>query len=405
MRRITFVFTLMLLLAANLVLGQEVQTSGRLTNSVYVYEAPDAPGSSELVKTTRIYQFLRLDAGIKEYNSLTLHVAGRALTDVDQTLDERDRFHAYRLSLSAKGLFNNLMDVEVGRQFLHPGITFGSIDGANVKLYPMKNLAVQLFGGVESHLSHSLKVYYRADAAVYGGSAMYRNLYDTDLQLAYLQKQTSNDVQWQIAALNLTNRSLDDFLFKGQFHYDMVNSRLHRAYVATNWSGIEKLQIGLFFKQQYPQIYGDSFFQIFDIKQYTQAGLNASYELFDGYYLNAGLQHVMIEDASGQRITANISDEHGSIGAVYEMGDLGDQVGAMAAYGYSFLNDFTASVSVDYSRYRFEEIYDYENQLANALRLTYEYNRHLRVDAEYQWISNQLTDSDQRFLNHIHLIW
>ena len=56
-------------------------------------------------------------------------------------------------------------------------------------------------------------------------------------------------------------------------------------------------------------------------------------------------------------------------------------------------------------RYRFEEIYAYENQLANALRLTYAYSQHWKTDLEYQLLNNKFKDTDHRVLNHIHFIW
>ena len=90
---------------------------------------------------------------------------------------------------------------------------------------------------------------------------------------------------------------------------------------------------------------------------------------------------------------------------VYETGDLGDQAGIVLDYGYEFFPGFIASLSIDYSRYRFEEIYDYESQLANALRAVYKFSKHWRVDLEYQLLNNRFKESDHRVLNHIHFVW
>jgi hypothetical protein len=60
-----------------------------------------------------------------------------------------------------------------------------------------------------------------------------------------------------------------------------------------------------------------------------------------------------------------------------------------------------ASLNIDYSRYRTETIYEFENQLANAVRLSYKFQRHWTVDLEYQWLTNRFKDQDSRILNYI----
>jgi hypothetical protein len=90
---------------------------------------------------------------------------------------------------------------------------------------------------------------------------------------------------------------------------------------------------------------------------------------------------------------------------VYETGDLGDELGFLINYGYEFLPGLIGSLSIDYMRYRLGELYDYQDQIGNALRATYSFADHWRVAAEYQLINNMYSNYDQRFLNHIHYIW
>ncbi len=90
---------------------------------------------------------------------------------------------------------------------------------------------------------------------------------------------------------------------------------------------------------------------------------------------------------------------------VYESGYAGDQIGLMFDYAYPVMDKLLASIYLDYSKYRTEEIYEYDNQLANAVRLSYKLNRHLAIDVEYQWLTNRYKDQDSRFLNHISYIW
>jgi hypothetical protein len=293
----------------------------------------------------------------------------------------------------------------VGRIFYHPGITFGSLDGANLTLKPMQNLQVQLYGGIESHLLRSYKLNEFDDAAVYGGSLKYFNLYQTDLQLSYLQKNNASNIQWQIVGLNVSNYTLPTWKFLLQVHYDYAKSRLHRLYFSTRFSPSKKFYLNVNLKQQHPQVYADSYYNIFDLEEYRQAALGGTYYLTDSYSVSANYHLLMLEEDQGHRFIASVNNSNGSVGLVYETGDLGDQLGFLINYGYEFMPGLIGSVSIDYMRYRFEEIYAYENQLANALRLTYAYSKHWKTDLEYQLLNNKFKDTDHRVLNHIHFIW
>ena len=376
--------------------AQTIETSGRYTSSLYVYEQE---GSKSALN---VYQFLRFSALAEKWNNLNLNVSMRWLS---QPQPGQRPWRAYRLSLSASNLFNNLLDFEIGRQFLHAGIPFGSLDGVNLTLKPMANLSWQIFGGVESNLFREMKVYEFDYATVYGSALTYRQFHNTNVQLAYLQKLRDNQNQWQIVGLNLNNYSFKKIQFILQTHYDILNSVLHRLYASARFAPSGKLAVSVFAKQQTPQIYADSYFKIFEIEPYTQAGLNMNYALTANYGLSAGAQYISLEEASGQRLMLGINDCRGAINVLYETGDLGDQVGVMFDYGYEIGKNLIASVGVNYTRYRFEEIYEYENQLANTVRLHYNFSHHWKADLEYQWLNNRFADSDNRLLNHIHFIW
>ncbi len=63
-----------------------------------------------------------------------------------------------------------------------------------------------------------------------------------------------------------------------------------------------------------------------------------------------------------------------------------------------------ASLNIDYTKYRVEKVYEYDNQLANAARLSYRLGRQWTFDVEYQWLTNRFKSSDSRFLNHISFV-
>jgi hypothetical protein len=387
---------LFILLYFQWLFAQNIETHGRYTSSIYAFVREPS------VSAISVYQFLCFSTEAKEWNNLSLNVSMRWL---NHPLQGQEAWRAYRLSVSANNLFNNLLDFEIGRQFLHAGIPFGSMDGMNITLKPTANLCWQIFGGVESNLFRELKIYELDEATVYGSAITYRRFMNTDLQLAYLQKLRRSKNQWQIVGLNLDNRSLKIVQFLMQVHYDLLNSRLHRLYASARFTPSKKLSFTLLARQQFPQVYGDSYFRIFELNQYTQGALNVNYALTPSCGLTAGLQYFTLEHGSGQRVMAGVNDNHGAINLLYESGDLGDQLSLMFDYGYEIWQNVIVSIGVNYARYRFEEIYEYENQLANTVRLHYNLSKNWKADLEYQWLNNRFSESDNRLLNHIHFIW
>ena len=113
----------------------------------------------------------------------------------------------------------------------------------------------------------------------------------------------------------------------------------------------------------------------------------------------------MFEQDNANQRYATIGNTFGDIGLIWENGYAGDQLAVMLNMFYEVVPNLVASVYVDYSQYRLEEIYEYDNQLANAARLSYRIGRHWTIDVEYQWLTNKYKSSDSRFLNHIAFVW
>jgi hypothetical protein len=407
--KIYVVLAFLILLNMLSVKAQEVVTKGRFTNSIYAYDPLSQRESNESDTHVLLYQFLRFQAKIKEYNNLSFNYDTRALTDLQENIDKDFRFRVNRLSLSASDLFNGILDVEAGRFFYHPGVTFGSLDGLDLVIKPTHDLHIQLYGGAESNLYRSYLVNSNKDATVYGGSAKYFNLYETDIQVSYIEKNRNKNIQWQMAGLNLSNYTLKQWKFLLQTHYDIANSRLQRFFFSTRWTASKDMHFYLNLKQQHPEIYADSYYnneEIFgQFKYYRRAGIGGTYNLTDEYWVSVDYNFFKIEEGQGHKFIASVSNFNGTLGLVYETGDLGDQVGFIASYGYEFLPGLVGSLAFDYQRYRFSEIYSFEDQFANSLRVNYKVAEHWRIDVVYQLLSNKFQDTDHRFLNHIHFIW
>jgi len=376
--------------------AQGLQFHGNVTNSIYSFE--------DTTSHTRMYQFVRMSLEAPQYANMSLNASLRALSDFNESLDDEDRFKAYALNLKIKRLFNRL-DLTLGRQFLHPGTVLGGLDGLNATFAITKNIELAGYGGTEAHFNRSLKIYKAEDSFVAGGLFTWKNLWSNNIQLFYLQKANEEDTFWGITGANLVSRLIPRTNLHAQVHYDTENSQLHRLLISARNYLSQKLSLSLGFKSQQPQVYSNSFYQIFDVDGYNQYKLGWAYNLNKNYLLSGQYQFIQFDDDNANRVFLTFGNMNGSVGLVYETGYAGEQLGVVLDYAYDINPSLIASVNVDYSRYKTEKIYEFDNQIANAARLSYRFKRHWSADVEVQWLTNRFKDSDARILNHIHYSW
>lgn len=367
---------------------------GRVSNSIYSFE--------DTQTRTRVYQFVNLSLDAPEFANATLNTSFRALTDLSQSLDRDQRFKAYNFNLKFSKLFNRV-DLTLGRQFLHPGTVLGGLDGLYAKYYITKKMNLAAYGGVESNFQRSFELYKFKDSFTTGGLFELNRTFATNFQLFYLQKSTEDDIYWQLTGLNLDNSSLSNTNFRLQAHYDLQNERFHRLFFSARQNLLaKKLAVSLQFKQQHPQVYANSYFTIFEVEPYNQYQLGLSYNFLKDYFANAQFRLIQFDDETANQLFATVSNTSGSVGLLFESGYAGEQLSLIFDYAYSITPQLLASLNIDYSRYRTEKVFEFENQIANAVRLSYRFQRYWSVDLEYQWLTNRFKEQDSRILNHVH---
>jgi len=388
-----FVLLLLSLFVADLVQAQGVRFHGKLQNSIYSYESDEAH--------TRFYQYAQFTAATAN-QAVQLNGSLRALSESNASLDNDQRFKAYAINLMIKKLLQQRLDVTIGRQFLHPGAVLGGLDGvaANMRFSP--KWSVQVYGGVESGYLRDLTV---DDRLTWGGVVKVREVLQSDVQILFMNKSQDSETLWQLAGLNLINKSISKTLVRAEAHLDLKNSALHRLLLNGRTAWNEKLSTVLEYKMQQPRVYANSYFTIFELEPYQHIRAAATYQLTSALNLEGQYRGLMMEDGSANQLLLALQNHHGSLGFILERGDSGDQTGLMFDYAFEVLPRLLASVYIDYSKYRTETIYAYDDQLANAVRCSYQISRNWNVDLEYQWLRNRFKDNDSRILNHISFRW
>ncbi|MBN1350444.1 hypothetical protein JXJ21_13600 [candidate division KSB1 bacterium] len=376
--------------------SQELRFHGKFSNTTYSYETDKVH--------TRLYQTIRFSAEKPNWNKLALIGSFRALTDLNETIDDDLRYKFYQLNLQVQDILGHL-DFVAGRFFLHPGTVLGAVDGMQLDVHLTHKIAWKVYGGVESHFNRSIKIYESQDGWVAGSLFEWEKLLSNTFQLLYLQKTDDEETYWQITGLNIVNTQIPHTQLKIQSHYDLKNSRFHKLLFNARYSLGTKLFLAYGYKNQYPQVYSNSFFTIFEIDPYQKHSIDLLYNLTNSIFASGTYQLIQLDDETANQVIISLGNNSGNIGLIYESGYGGDHIGAMVDYAYWVTKNLCASAYVDYSHYRTQEIYEYENQLANALRMSYRFNKRWLIDLEYQWLTNRFQESDSRILNHIHLSW
>ncbi len=386
---------LLMFLLAGALAAQGISFHGSARNSIYALESDKVH--------TRFFQYLNFTA-ITPCKHLALNSNLRFLTDANQDLDNDLRFRAFALNLEARNLLAGKLNLAFGRQFLHPGTSLGALDGLNARYAFDPRFSLQLYGGVESVASRAFKMRKFADAAVVGGAFQAKKIWSSTAQLFYLRKFTSTAAYWQIAGANLESSLVPGVQLRLQSHYDFENERLHRLLLNASRSWNKQLATFIEYKRQNPQVYTNSYYTIFEVNPYSQIRAGADYALLPGLAVEAQYQHLIFDGDQAERLLLSLNNDDGSVGMLYETGYTGDQFSAFFNYGFEILPKLAASLYVDYAKYRTETVYEYDDQLANAARLSYSLGRWNFV-GEYQWLTNRLKDNDSRFLNHITYRW
>jgi len=384
-----FVFLFPCLLAA-----QGLRFHGTVRNSVYALEEQQA--------VNRFYQYARLNL-TSSNRHFAVHSSLRAHQSSVGNLANADRFKLYSFHVDGRDLLNRKLDFSIGRMFLHPGTTLGGLDGAQVNYDFSKHYSVLLYAGAESNNLRSFDIGAN-EHMVSGGTVEIKNYMKSKVQFLYLRKADDREVFWNITGLNVSTAPLANTMLKVQAHYDLENERMHRSLVSLRNTWSDKLMTSLQFKAQHPQVYANSYYTIFTPQAYQRYRIAAAYEFLPGYHLEGLYQHVDFEDESADQIYLTVGSSFGSCGVVMEQGYSGQQIGVMLDLYYEIMKNLMASVYVDYSKYRVEQIYEYDNQIANAARLSYRL-KNWTFDVEYQWLTNRYKQSDHRLLNHISFVW
>lgn len=426
MRKFT-VFTLVMFFAL-LASGLSQTLNLRFNNAFYTWKRVDSltGSNTDATYTTHLkgYQNLAFDLNFGKW---TLSSFVQTDEDIINKIDRGFSFRFYDAYLKGNNLFN-VLDLKLGRQYVSAGSGRGTIDGAHfkLKLGDRKQYQIVGYGGYLTPLAYDFQGYKQLkDNFLAGGQFLYYGVKDLSVGLSYAMKRRGMDPYYtirpdelfnpkvvyieteskseQIAGADVSYRINKKHNVFGRAYYDINMKKLYKAEINGNFALTDKVKfsVGYYYKQ--PQISYNTIFWVFNYKKYqeVEAGIDYAARIFGtdaNVYGRFG--GVFYESDNSLKFQFGVSNPWYGLGVVKCTGYAGETEGAFGYFNHDlYKNQFVLTSNLSYSRYNLGNYNaDKVDVFSGALGLTYRPVNHFSIDAQGQFMTNEIYKFDTRFL-------
>lgn len=401
---------------------QAQMINGRFVTSAYGWERQMKDGAS--TSHLRAYENVQLNIGTGD---ISFHTYLQGYTDLGDGIEGDPGLRVYNAYLRIKNLFD-VFDVKIGRQALFAGVSYGTIEGAQVKAHVADGVEVMAYGGgltppgqtVEYMFTENLE-----DNWQLGGQVLLYLLKDTKIGLSYMNRhrETHAFYAWrpdeqmdlqetlidygsranQYGSLNVAHSSGNMWLY-GRFDYDFNFERASRAEVAGTYQVMPTLGLSLSLAHREPVIAWNSYFALLEASAHQEAVLGVDYQLHPRLTLMARASTVMYEDDNAFRVSLGAANKYASLMYTKDVSYDGDLDGFNLHFTYPLWKGMvTPHVGAVYSTYALaENLNDATNWGDRASTwvgvggVTVRPHKTVSFDVQGQYMTNRIYKSDMR---------
>lgn len=426
MRKFT-VFTFIIFLAF-VVSGFSQTLNLRFNNAFYTWKQLDAvPDSNADAKyTTHLkgYQNLSFDLNFGKW---TISSFLQTDEDVVNKIERGFSYRFYDVYLKGSNLFNAL-DLKLGRQYVSAGSGRGTIDGANfkLKLGDRKQYHIVGYGGYLTPLAYDFEGYKKLeDNFLAGGQFLFYGVKDLSVGLSYAMKRRGMDPYYairadelfnqkevlieteskaeQIGGVDVSYRLMKKHNLFGRAYYDFNQKKFYKGEFNGSFALNDKIKLSVGYMYKEPQFSFNTIFWVFNHKKYQEieSGLDYTTQLF-GTDVNiyGRFGGVIYQDDNSLKFQLGISNPWYGLGIVKYTGYSGESEGAFGYFNHDlYKSKFILTSSLNFSRYNLGNYNkDKVDVFGGALGLTYRPVSHFSIDAQGQFMTNEIYKYDTRFL-------
>jgi hypothetical protein len=403
----------------------EAQTIN-LSMSAYFYswERTDSVAANSETSYLKGYQNLSLEVAKDKWSLNT-----SLLTQEDMVASTGDGFDYSFYNLYVKG--SNLwkvLDMKIGRQYVYAGVGNGMVDGLYLKYKGGMNKQYQLsvFGGALTPGNYDFQSYSDFNNNFIFGSAFnYYGDQGLTASLSYflqrkqyapytaprintsyitIDEEIVTDSKYkQLIGLNFSYTGKQKYTLFGKAYYDLYIDKFYQTELNFSYP-YKNFRISADYTYRTAQLtYNTTFWtmaQYWPLSHYQEIEGSVDYYLKNGINLFATISDVIYIDDNGLKYQAGFKKADYGLYYVGYSGYSGVSNGFTGYVYHNFIpSALSANLTLNYSNYYIGNYsVTHENQFSCLLGLTYRPITTLSIDAQGQFITNEIYSIDSRFL-------
>lgn len=413
---------ILFLLSASYVRSQTI--NARFSTYFYTWQRLDsvtASGSETYTNHLKGYQNLLFDLSSKKWSFNTFLQTDE---DVVNKIGRGFGYRLYNFYVKGTNLFD-VLDVRLGRSFVAAGVYKGNTDGLYMKLKLGKSKEYQViaYGGELTPLSYEIDKYPNIkDNYSIGGQFLYYGVKDLTLGLSYSNKHRKPDSYYalradslfntkevlveidspadQLAGLDFSYSYLKKHNFYGKAYYDINLKKLYKGEFNASVLANKNLRISAGYIYREPQISYNTIFWVFTHKQNQEIEGGVDYLFDNGINVFGRLANVIYDGDNSLKLQFGVADSWFGLSFVKYTGYAGESDGFNGYISHELIKSkLILSSNLNYSRYKISSYSsDRLNSFAGTLGFTYRPQPRISVDAQGQFITNEIYKFDTRFL-------
>jgi hypothetical protein len=401
---------------------QAQMLNGRFVTSAYGWERQMENGES--TSHLRAYENVQLNIGAGD---ISFHTYLQGYTDLGDGIKGDPGLRVFNAYLRIKNLLD-VFDIKLGRQALFAGVSYGTIEGAQVKARVADGVEVMAYGGGLTPPGQTLEYQYTAnleDNWQLGGQVLLYLIKNTKIGLSYMNRhrETSAFYAWrpdaqmdlqetlidygsranQYGSINVAHSGGNMWLF-GRFDYDFNFERTSRAEVAATYQAMPTLGLSLSLAHREPVIAWNSYFALLEASAHQEAVLGIDYHIHPRLTLMGRVSTVMYEDDDALRVSLGAANKYASLMYTKDVSYDGDLDGFNLHFTYPLLDGkLVPHVGAVYSTYALAaNLNDATNWNARASTwvgvagTTFRPMKSVSIDLQGQYMTNRIYKSDMR---------
>lgn len=420
---LTAFLVILFLLSASYIRSQTI--NARFSTYFYTWNRLDsvsASGSETYTKHLQGYQNLLFDVSSRKWSFNTFLQTDE---DVVNKIGRGFGYRFYNLYVKGSNLFDNFLDLRIGRQFVAAGVYKGNTDGLYMKLKLGKNKEYQIigYGGELTPLTYEFGKYPRLqDNYNVGGQFLYYGVRNLMLGLSYSMKHRKPDSYYalradslfnanevlietdskadQLAGLDFNYSLLNKHNFYGKAYFDIDRKKFTKGEFNTSILANKNIRFSAGFTYREPQISYNTIFWVFTHSTNKEVEGGIDYLFNSGINIYGRVANVMYDGDNSLKLQFGVSSSFYGISFIKYSGYSGASDGINGYLSHELVKSkLILSSSLNYSRYRIGTYStDKLNAFAGSLGFTWRPEPRISVDAQGQFITNEIYKYDTRFL-------